>query len=81
MLYYKMIGGFVKGNKMKVNSMNLFIMMVLVFLIKAWLVQWSYNYIMPKLTYNMGNKTNDFRKLSYMESIVVVRLFNNLFSV
>ena len=70
----------IKGNKMKVNSMNLFFMMVLIFLIKAWLVQWSYNYIMPKLTYNMGNKTNDFRKLSYMESIVVVILFNNLLS-
>ena len=43
-----MIGGFVKGNKVKVNSLNLFIMMLLIFLIKAWLVQWSYNYIMPK---------------------------------
>jgi len=75
-----MIGGFVKGNKMKVNSMNLFFMMVLIFLIKAWLVQWSYNSIMPKLTYNMVG-TKDFRKLSYMESIIVVILFNNLFSV
>ena len=75
-----MIGGFVKGNKMKINSMNLFFMMVLIFLIKAWLVQWSYNYIMPKLIYNMTGQTKDFRKLSYMESIIVVILFNNLFS-
>ena len=76
-----MIGGFIKGNKMKVNSLNLFFMMVFIFLIKAWLVQWSYNSIMPKLIYNMGNQTKDFRKLSYMESIIVVILFNNLFSV
>ena len=75
-----MIGGFVKGNKMKVDSLSLFLMVVLVFFIKVILVQWSYNTIFPLLRYNMtGNTTKDFRPLTFVESIVVVILFNNLF--
>ena len=77
-----MIGGFVKGNKMKVDSLSLFLMVVLVFFIKVILVQWSYNRIFPVLRYNMvgqGNTTKDFRPLTFVESIIVVILFNNLF--
>ena len=76
-----MIGGFVKGNKIKINSLSLFLMVILVFFIKAFLVQWSYNRIFPVLRYNMiGNSTKDFRPLTFIESINVVILFNNLFS-
>ena len=76
-----MIGGFVKGNKMKINSLQLFLMMILIFFIKAFLVQWSYNRIFPILRYNMtGNTTKDFRPLTFIESIIFVILFNNLFS-
>jgi len=75
-----MIAGFVKGNKMKVNSLSLFLMVVLVFFIKVVLVQWSYNRIFPVLRYNaVGNTVKDFRPLTFVESIVVVILFNNLF--
>ena len=79
-LEYIMIGGFVKGKKMKIDSLQFFLVILVVFLIKAWLVQWSYNWIMPKLIYNINGKNSDFRKLSYMESIIVVILFNNLFN-
>ena len=76
-----MIGGFIKGNKMKVDSLQLFLMLFLVFFIKVFLVQWSYNRIFPVLRYNMvGNTTKDFRPLTFVESIIVVILFNNLFS-
>ena len=76
-----MIGGFIKGNKMKVDSLSLFVMVILVFFIKVILVQWSYNRIFPLLRYNMtGNTTKDFRPLTFVESIIVVILFNNLFS-
>ena len=75
-----MIGGFVKGNKMRVDSLQFFLMIFLVFLIKALLVQWSYNWIMPKLIYNINGKQGNFRRLSYIEAIIVVILFNNLFS-
>ena len=77
-----MIAGFVKGNKMKVNSLSLFLMVVLVFFIKVVLVQWSYNRIFPVLRYNaVGNTVKDFRPLTFVESIVVVILFNNLFGM
>jgi len=74
-----MINGFVKGNKMKINSLSLFLMVVLVFFIKVFLVQWSYNRIFPVLRYNMTNSTTNFRPLTFIESIIVVILFNNLF--
>ena len=76
-----MFKGFVKGNKIEVDSLQLFLMVFLVFFIKVFLVQWSYNRIFPLLRYNMtGNTTKDFRPLTFVESIVVVILFNNLFS-
>jgi len=75
-----MIGGFIKGKKMKIDSLQFFFVILVVFLIKAWLVQWSYNWIMPKLIYNINGLQSDFRRLSYMESIIVVILFNNLFN-
>ena len=75
-----MIGGFVKGKKMKIDSLQFFLVILMVFLIKAFLVQWSYNWIMPKLIYNVNGKRGDFRRLSYMEAIIVVILFNNLFN-
>ena len=74
-----MIGGFVKGNKMKIDSVSLFLMLILTFFIKVILVQWSYNTIFPLLRYNITNDTKDFRPLTFVESIVVVILFNNLF--
>jgi len=75
-----MIGGFVKGNKMKIDSLQFFFVILMVFLIKALLVQWSYNKIMPTLIYNINGKQGDFRRLSYIEAILVVILFNNLFN-
>jgi hypothetical protein len=74
-----MIGGFVKGNKMKVDSLSLFLMFVLLFFIKVFLVQWSYNKIFPLLRYNITGNTKNFRPLTFVESIIVVILFNNLF--
>ena len=75
-----MIGGFIKGNKLKIDSVQFFFVILLVFLIKALLVQWSYNKIMPTLIYNINGKQGDFRRLSYIEAIIVVILFNNLFN-
>ena len=70
-----MIGGFVKGNKMKVDIISLFLMVVLVFFIKVILVQWSYNRIFPLLRYNATGNNKDFRPLTFIESIIVVILF------
>ena len=76
-----MLKGFVKGNKIEVDSLQLFLMVVLVFFIKVFLVQWSYNRIFPVLRYNVvGHSERNFRPLTFLESIIVVILFNNLFS-
>ena len=75
-----MIGGFVKGTKLKVDSLQFFIAMIAVFFIKVYLVQWSYNRVFPVLKYNMTGTQGEFRKLTYMDSIVVVILFTNLFN-
>ena len=75
-----MIGGLVKINKLKMDSLQFFLVLLVVFLIKSWLVQWSYNTIMPKLISNMTGNQRNFRQLSYLEAIIVVILFNNLFN-
>ena len=75
-----MIGGLVKTSKLKIDSLQFFLVILVVFLIKSWLVQWSYNTIMPKLISNMTGTDKNFRRLSYLEAIVVVILFNNLFN-
>jgi hypothetical protein len=75
-----MIGGLVKTSKLKIDSLQFFLVILVVFLIKSWLVQWSYNTIMPKLISNMTGTDRNFRRLSYLEAIVVVILFNNLFN-
>ena len=75
-----MFGGFIKGNKIKIDSISLFLMLILTFFIKVILVQWSYNRIFPLLRYNITNDSKDFRPLTFVESIIVVILFNNLFN-
>ena len=75
-----MIGRLVKTSKLKIDSLQFFLVILVVFLIKSWLVQWSYNTVMPKLISNMTGTDRNFRRLSYLEAIVVVILFNNLFN-
>ena len=75
-----MIGGFVKGNKIKVDSIQFFLMIVLIFFIKVILVQWSYNRIFPVIRYNATGNNKDFRPLTFTQSIILVILFNNLFT-
>ena len=72
--------GIFKGNKIKVDSIQFFLMIVVIFFIKVILVQWSYNRIFPILRYNATGQTNNFRPLTFTQSIIVVILFNNLFS-
>lgn len=75
-----MIGGLVKTSKLKIDSLQFFLVILAVFLIKSFLVQWSYNTIMPKLISNITGTNKNFRRLSYLEAIIVVILFNNLFN-
>jgi hypothetical protein len=76
-----MIGGTISKTKMTYgNSITIFIIFVLIFLIKVILVQWSYNSIFPTLRYNVvGDDGAEFQPLTFFESVIVVILFNSLF--
>ena len=76
-----LIGGTISKTGMKgTNVFFLVIMFLLVLLLKVVLVQWSYNKIFPLLMYNVNGDVNqDFKTITFTESIIVVILFNSLF--
>lgn len=80
-----LVGGGVLPKNMPVdNSTNILFVILIFFIVlalKGLLVMYTYNWIAPKLIYNVRNQynINDFRPLTFWESIIVVILFNNLF--
>lgn len=64
------------------NTSEIFLLLLLVFLIKVFLVQYSYNTIAPKLiqNWNQDSKPSQFKQLTYLEAALFVILANNLFS-
>lgn len=62
------------------SNMTLFFSMLLIFLIKVLLVMISYNIIVPKLMDKYRQDPSLFRPITFVESIFLVILFNNLFS-
>lgn len=79
-----MIGGALKVKKMIKNEnistlFALFFMIVLVLLIKAYVVQITYNMMWPKIVENSGGDTSRFKPLTFYEALMVVILFSFLF--
>ena len=75
-----------QGNK----SSNVFIIMVLTFIyimIKGVIVYILYNMLVPRLIYSLSKDRsvedvqNNFKPITYIESVLVVILFNTLFSM
>ena len=86
---YSMTGGarLNKNNNMSIqNSFMIFLISFILLLIKGYIVYISYNILIPKIMYSLYvNKSleeieNNFRQLSYMESILLVILTNTLFT-
>lgn len=80
-----MIGGALKVKKMiKDENINtlfaIFFMIVLVLLIKAYVVQITYNMMWPKIVENSGGDTSQFKPLTFYEALIMVILFSFLFS-
>ena len=75
------LGGQLAKNMNVTDTFSIFLLSIGVFLLKCYLVQWSYNSIFPILRYNNQPDTvnKPFVELTYTQSIVVVILFNNLF--
>jgi len=59
---------------------EMFIIVLLIFLIKVFIVMISYNIVVPKLMQSWGNDMKYYRPISFMETVFLVFLFNNLFS-
>ena len=82
-----MIGGALNGGKLKkmINDEKLsslfaiFFMIVLVLLIKAYVVQLTYNMMWPKIVENSGGDTSRFKSLTFYEALMMVILFSFLF--
>jgi hypothetical protein len=87
------VAGFMSGGaKNSVNGIqkpNFFILMLItlaLLLVKGFIVYLSYNLIMPKLIYSISKDRTledieeNFRSLSYLESVIFVILANTLFS-
>ena len=86
-----MIGAFngtLKGGG-KINKMmkdenlstlfTVFFMILLVLLIKAYVVQLTYNMMWPKIVENSGGDTSRFKPLNFYEALMMVILFSFLF--
>ena len=77
-----MIGGALNGGKLKKMMKNenlsslfaIFFMIVLVLLIKAYVVQLTYNMMWPKIVENSGGDTSRFKPLTFYESLLMVIL-------
>lgn len=80
-MFVNMMGG---GKSMITdkNTSEIFLLLLLVFLIKVFLVQYSYNTIAPKLiqNWNQDSRPSQFKQLTYLEAALFVILANNLFS-
>jgi hypothetical protein len=79
-----MIGGSLKVKKMikdeKLSSLfAIFFMIVLVLLIKAYVVQITYNMMWPKIVENSGGDISRFKPLTFYEALMMVILFSFLF--
>ena len=64
------------------GNMQTLLFVFVVFFIKVYLVQFSYNYVAPKLIgdfHRNSNKDNQFEPMSFTQAIFFVILFNNLF--
>jgi len=75
------MGGSTKKFIPEGDNIQIFLFVFVVFFIKVYLVQFSYNYIAPKLMADFGNVSRDkqFEPMSFTQAIFLVILFNNLF--
>ena len=62
------------------NGFMLFLITLCLFLIKVLLVMISYNIVVPRILESYSVDMQRFRAISFLETIFLVILFNNLFS-
>ena len=55
-----LMGGSTKSFLPQGDNIQMFLFLLLIFLVKVYLVQFSYNYVAPKLIKDFGNKENKY---------------------
>ena len=61
-----------------INMLALFAVALLALMMRAFIVQITYNAVVPKLVENLGVDSTNFRPITFMESILLVILTQNL---
>ena len=61
-----------------INFLAVFAVALLALMIRSYLVQLTYNAVAPKLVENLGVSSENFRPITFMESILLVILVQNL---
>ena len=79
-----MIGGGMKlqnifKNQKGSDIFNLLIIIVVIFLLRAYIVQVTYNLMWPKIVSNTGGDPSQFTPITFYESLMIVFLFSFLF--
>ena len=79
-----MIGGGIKLQKIfnKSNSsdiIGIFLITLVLFLLRAYIVQVTYNLMWPKIVSNTGGDPSQFTPITFYESLMIVFLFSFLF--
>ena len=77
-----MVGGGLKNISKslgKDGGLNLFILAIFILLLKTIIVQWTYNQVWPKISYNSGNNDKQFSPLTFYEAFLFVILIEFLF--
>ena len=72
------MGGSAK-NFLPEDNMNKILFVFVIFFIKVYLVQFSYNFVAPKLINDFGNERKQIEPMTFTQAIFLVILFNNLF--
>ena len=61
------------------DKLNIIIMLILLFIFKALVVQWSYNKVAPRLISNWGHPIEQFRPLTFEEALLFTLFITFLF--
>ena len=82
-------GGAPKGHNVRAQAVSTgsmygaaFVLAFIILLVKAWLVQVSYNYVMPHLLVSLGeqDKLQRFKDIQYVDALALVILASSLVS-
>ena len=74
------IGGKLIGNTTDLgdNALLGFFIIVLLLILKAFLVKYTYNTVAPKLIKNSGGDLSNFREIDFVESLLFIILVHSL---